>query len=1141
MFSNLFGSIAAALFGDISVGGISLSKIGRSLGSTAGNFFDDSFKDSRKNIVSPTDLDNIIITSDNAQDTVPLLYGTVRVGGYVLWVSPVQTHVNKSHLFSGKWGLFPTRGADTYIYSISVAIALCEGTIDRVINIYANDRLLSTDIVTRFYKGDDTQTLDPLIQSFEGSDYIPFRNTAYIVIENIPIDLYNKHLPNFTFDAVKGSNPKIEDSIKALCLIPASGEFVYATDLVQRDAEFSPIYENVHTPSFDSDFSICVKNLKSTYKNLKNVSMVVGWFFDHTDPALLNIKPAVETRNKNTTPLVWSVAGYNRQTAWLVSSYNNTPAYGGTPCDEAVKQGIIKLYQAGYKVTFYPFLFGDIIPSNPQNQPAYPWRGRITPTGSDTQKQSSINRFFDSAGYTTMILHYANVCKQINDIYPNAVDLFVIGSELRGLTQTKIGNIYPAVEKLKTLAGQVRAILGTGVKLTYGADWSEGGSFKAPDGSLDFPLDSLWASSNIDYVAYDWYPPLTDWREGGNHLDTALANNDTDLTYLASRIEGGEGYDWYYATDSDRNNQTRTAITDGAYNEPWVYRIKDIRSRWQNYHYRRNGGGVRLTTPTSWIPQSKKIIFTEIGCPAVNKGGNAPNVFPDPKSSENAVPPFSNGQRDDFIQRAVLKAYLDYWANETTMIDTDRTSVWCVDARPYPIFPARSDIWGDSDLFATGHWIDGRGGFTNLKDIITDISERAGLQVQFENFDNVTIDGFIINKNMSAGDMLVDLATIFDLRLTNQNDIVIVTNGEIGFALNETNIVRLVGRGGAGGAGGDNGGNIVNKNAINTIIQTQFAVNILKTDLETNNFIYENHNNDVPTRIQTYFLNSQQAGQKATLEVSTANDIHNQSIKMVLPIAAFDYDLKPYIQQYLYKLRAAYHTIQLIVHNQAIRAGDNVSFNNKTYCVTGIKQTNHLMRLSLELCSSVSKPSVTQTSISKQTDYALAVPVIKYVTIDSIKYIGLSVKPYYKEYFLSKKPVGGSVTEYVSIIKPIMIYGTTATDFYNRPIGIVDTTHDLWIVLPNGEGLSSVTAADTAKGYNHLAVYNQASQLWERISFETAVLVDSVMNKYQLSKISRGLNNTANAMGNPVIAGATLVIMNNALIQIDNGFTYKIE
>ena len=323
MFSNLFGSIAAALFSDISVGGISLGRLGRVLGNQAGRFFDDDVQKNRKNILFSADLDTVTVTTDNPNNIVPLLYGTVRVGGHIIWTSPIETKVNPSHILTGKWGLFPTKGIDTYVYSVSVAIGLCEGEIDRVTNIYLNDRMISSDIVTRVYTGSNQQTLDPLIESLEGEHYPALRNTAYVIIENIPIDLYNKNLPNFTFDVVKGISPKIEDSIKALCLIPASGEFVYATDLVQRDAEFSPIYENVHTPAYESDFSVCVKNLKATYKNLKNVSMVVGWFFDNIDPAVLTIKPAVETLNKTTTPLIWSVAGYVRQTAWLVSNYNN--------------------------------------------------------------------------------------------------------------------------------------------------------------------------------------------------------------------------------------------------------------------------------------------------------------------------------------------------------------------------------------------------------------------------------------------------------------------------------------------------------------------------------------------------------------------------------------------------------------------------------------------------------------------------------------------------------------------------------------------------------------------------------------------------------------------------------------------------
>jgi uncharacterized protein (TIGR02217 family) len=38
-------------------------------------------------------------------------------------------------------------------------------------------------------------------------------------------------------------------------------------------------------------------------------------------------------------------------------------------------------------------------------------------------------------------------------------------------------------------------------------------------------------------------------------------------------------------------------------------------------------GGIEAGSPTSWTPESKPIWFTELGCPAVDKGSNQPNVF----------------------------------------------------------------------------------------------------------------------------------------------------------------------------------------------------------------------------------------------------------------------------------------------------------------------------------------------------------------------------------------------------------------------------------------------------------------------------------------------------------------------------------
>ena len=104
----------------------------------------------------------------------------------------------------------------------------------------------------------------------------------------------------------------------------------------------------------------------------------------------------------------------------------------------------------------------------------------------------------------------------------------------------------------------------------------------------------------------------------------------------------------------------RTPITDGAASKPWVYRFKDLRAWWQSPHFNRPGG-VESGLATAWVPQSKPIRFTELGCPAIDRGTNQPNVFFDPKSSESFTPYFSRGWRDDAIQRAYLEASYLHW------------------------------------------------------------------------------------------------------------------------------------------------------------------------------------------------------------------------------------------------------------------------------------------------------------------------------------------------------------------------------------------------------------------------------------------------------------------------------------------------
>ena len=73
------------------------------------------------------------------------------------------------------------------------------------------------------------------------------------------------------------------------------------------------------------------------------------------------------------------------------------------------------------------------------------------------------------------------------------------------------------------------------------------------------------------------------------------------------------------------------------------------------------GGRTRTTTgsaasragsPTAWVPRAKPIWFTELGCRAVDKGPNQPNVFPDPKSAESGLPYFSAAGASDLRSSA---------------------------------------------------------------------------------------------------------------------------------------------------------------------------------------------------------------------------------------------------------------------------------------------------------------------------------------------------------------------------------------------------------------------------------------------------------------------------------------------------------
>ena len=498
-------------------------------------------------------------------------------------------------------------------------------------------------------------------------------------------------------DDVTASFPLIKAYRSGAALLPGSGEYALATSPVaMRYGPGSSGLANVNTVSGKSDFATSLEAMTGELPNCGASSLIVSWFGDDLRCDSCRLRPKVEQKQYDADNMPWSVAGLSRSNAEPVPrDENDRMIYGGTPADAAVIEAILGLQQSGQEVMVYPFILMEQMAGNglgdpysdAADQPVLPWRGRITlpiapgragSTDGTAAADAAVAAFFGTAqaadftiapvstdpaqpgdgarsllsyggavkrspvsysgpdewGYRRFILHHAALCAAAG-----GVESFCIGSEMRGLTTIRgAAGRFPAVDQLIALAAEVRALLGPEVKISYAADWSEYFGYQPAEapGDMLFHLDPLWADANIDFVGIDNYMPLSDWRAGRDHADAgwgSIYNPD----YLRANIEGGEGYDWFYHSQTAREAQIRTPITDEAEAEPWVWRFKDIRNWWRNGHHDRIGG-ARQEVPTPWVPMSKPIRFTEFGCAAVDMGTNQPNKFLDPSGCVRARP-----------------------------------------------------------------------------------------------------------------------------------------------------------------------------------------------------------------------------------------------------------------------------------------------------------------------------------------------------------------------------------------------------------------------------------------------------------------------------------------------------------------------
>ncbi|WP_417263066.1 baseplate multidomain protein megatron [Celeribacter sp.] len=1160
--------------------GLSSVVIGRAIGATIGRAIDQRLMGVGSQTVETGRVERFRLTGASEGSTVAQVYGRMRVGGQVIWATEFEEHKKTS----GGGGKGAPKGPQVteYSYSVSLAVALCEGVISRVGRVWADGSEIDVSTLSmRVYHGTEDQLPDAKIEAVEGAGTVPaYRGIAYVVLEDVDLTAFGNRVPQFTFEVMRpdqasGEKSDLTHLVPAVAMIPGTGEYALATDPVYlKDATGASIASNVNTASGDTDFTTSLDAMSEELPNCGSTSLVVSWFGDDLRCGTCQVQPKVEQGTIDAKDMPWSVSGITRGVAVEIPrDADDRVIYGGTPTDQSVVQAIEALHDAGQEVMFYPFILMDQMEDNTLvdpwsgdvGQPALPWRGRITSslapgvsgtTDGTAAADAEVAAFFGNAqvsdfsveaissaatgdffdflaqptstpgqgisytgpaefSFRRMILHYAHLCA-----LAGGVESFCIGTEMRSLTRIRGASGFPAVDQLIQLAADVRAILGPECKIGYAADWSEYFGYQL-DGNLYYNLDALWADDNIDFIGIDNYMPLSDWRDGDDHADAdwgAIYN----LDYLKANIEGGEGYDWYYAHENHDVAQIRTPITDGAYGEDWVYRYKDIRNWWLNDHHERIEG-VRNETPTAWVPQSKPVWFTELGCAAIDKGTNEPNKFLDAKSSESALPAYSNGRRDDFIQLQYIRAMTGYWGegenNPTSevydgpMIDMTRAHVWAWDARPYPAFPSVTAVWSDGDNYAKGHWLNGRSTARSLADVVSEICARSGVEEIDTSELWGVLRGYNVNDIAGARSALQPLMLAYGFEAVERE-------GQLIFRSRD------------------------GKSQL-TLADTDFAVS---DELDGLFERVRAPEAEVAGRVQLTFVDADGDYAARSEEAIFPDEESRLVSQSELPLALTRAEGRQIVERWLSESRIARDTARFSLPPSLMSygAGDVISVETEEgtlryrvdHATFGQQQQIEAVRVEQE----VYEPSDMVEEIIEAKAFSAPVPVYP-LFLDLPLLTGDEV-PYTPHIAVTANPWPGSAAVYASASDSGYTLNTLVPSW--ATIGVTQTALDaakpvLWdrgpvlrVKLTRGE-LFSVDPLDVLNGANVAAIGDGTSSNWEVFQFANAEIVGE--NTYDISLRLRGQAGTdgldAGEMTQSWPAGSRFVLIDATLRQLD--------
>lgn len=160
-------------------------------------------------------LDDLSVQTSTYGSAIPLLYGTMRTAGNVIWSTNLKETRHEQHQRGGKGGGGGGSTQISYTYSVSFAVGLCAGPVSTVRRIWADTKLIydatasNTQAmekypgVVRIHAGCEDQQPDSTIEMHEGVGNVPaYRGLCYLTFTDLQLADFANRIPNVSAEVV---------------------------------------------------------------------------------------------------------------------------------------------------------------------------------------------------------------------------------------------------------------------------------------------------------------------------------------------------------------------------------------------------------------------------------------------------------------------------------------------------------------------------------------------------------------------------------------------------------------------------------------------------------------------------------------------------------------------------------------------------------------------------------------------------------------------------------------------------------------------------------------------------------------------------------------------------------------------------